>query len=99
MQEPISHQARGIRSSSPIAARSVISISALISVRPGGVISGGTAAADPELAAGGAAGQESVAGGAGGRASPQATAGGTAGQGSAAGCTAGAACPKSAAGG
>src|SRR6266487_4374615 len=98
MQEPISHQARGIRSSSPIAARSVISMPAFVPVRPVDVVSGVTAAGPELVAAGAAARQDSAVGGAAGRPSAQATAGGTAGQESAAACTAGAASPKSAAG-
>src|SRR5437667_6065213 len=81
MQEPISHQARGIRSSSPIAARSVISISAFILARPAGGVSGGATAAGTVLALGGvAARRESPAGGAAGAASAQSGAGGAAGR-------------------
>src|SRR5689334_13128904 len=80
MQEPISHQARGIRSSSPIAARSVISISAFIPARRAGGVSGG-AAAGTGLALGGVgARRESPADGAAGAASAQSGAGGAAGR-------------------
>src|SRR5689334_1957201 len=97
MQEPISHQASGIRSSSPIAARSVISIGAFFRARPGVVP--GDAAAGPELPArGGAAGRASAAGGAAGAGAPQSAAG-AAGRASPRSATGGAASRQSAAAG
>src|SRR5215475_13279556 len=90
MQEPISHQARGIRSSSPIAARSVISTPAFVPARPGVLVPGGVAAGGALLMADRAAPQASAAdvagagtpqskAGAAGRASRQPAAGGSSG--------------------